>query len=115
MLAHGVTGNYVDEYLRWWKVNSTHYPRLSLMARDFLTMQATSVAPEELFCSKGDEIDKQRICMRHETAQALLCIRSWTHGGIKFKFKSTEIDYERLMELAAAADNSNAASYVRRM
>jgi hypothetical protein len=53
--------------------------------------------------------------MRHETAQALLCIRSWTHGGIKLKFKSTEIDYERLMELVAAADNSNAASDVRRM
>jgi hypothetical protein len=100
------------DVLEWWKVNSTRYPRLSLMARDFLTVQATSVAPEELFCSKGDEIDKQRICMPHETAQALLCIRSWTHGGIKLKFKSTEIDYERLMELAAAAaaDNSNAAS-----
>lgn len=100
------------DVLEWWKVNSTRYPRLSLMARDFLTVQATSVAPEELFCSKGDEIDKQRICMPHETAQALLCIRSWTHGGIKLKFKSTEIDYERLMELAAAAaaDNSNAGS-----
>lgn len=100
------------DVLEWWKVNSTRYPRLSLMARDFLTVQATSVAAEELFCSKGDEIDKQRICMPHDTAQALLCIRSWTHGGIKLKFKSTEIDYERLMELAAAAaaDNSNAGS-----
>jgi hypothetical protein len=46
MLAYGVTGDHVDEYLRWWKVNSTRYPRLSLMARDFLTMQATSVALE---------------------------------------------------------------------
>lgn len=100
------------DVLEWWKVNSTRYPRLSLMARDFLTVQATSIAPVELFCSKGDEIDKQRFCMPHDTAQALLCIRSWTHGGIKLKFKSTEIDYERLMELAAAAavDNSSAGS-----
>ncbi|KAF5468970.1 hypothetical protein F2P56_013076 [Juglans regia] len=100
------------DVLEWWKVNSTRYPRLSVMARDFLTVQATSVAPEDLFCSKGDEIEKQRFCMPHDSAQALLCIRSWTQGGIKLKFKSTEIDYERLMELAAAAsaDNSNAGS-----
>ncbi|KAE8665532.1 Actin binding-like protein [Hibiscus syriacus] len=62
--------------LKWWKVNSTHYPRLSTMTRDFLTVQATSMKPEELLCSKGDEIDKQRYCMPYDSAQAILCIRS---------------------------------------
>lgn len=101
------------DVLEWWKVNSTRYPRLSVMARDFLAVQATSVVPEELFCGKGDEINKQRFCMSHDTTQAILCIKSWIQIGIKFKFKSTEIDYERLMELAAAAattDNSTANS-----
>lgn len=101
------------DVLEWWKVNSTRYPRLSVMARDFLAVQATSVVPEELFCSKGDEIDKQRLCMPHESTQPVLCIKSWIQVGIKFKFKSTEIDYERLMELAASAavtDNSPASS-----
>ncbi|KAJ8772186.1 hypothetical protein K2173_027363 [Erythroxylum novogranatense] len=100
------------DVLEWWKVNSTRYPRLSVMARDFLAMQPTSVAPEELFCSKGDEIDKQRFFMPFDSTQAILCIRSWTQGGIKLKYKSTEIDYERLMELAiaAAAENSAAGS-----
>ncbi|CAK9147831.1 unnamed protein product [Ilex paraguariensis] len=91
------------DVLEWWKVNSTRYPRLSMMARDFLTLQATSVAPEDLFCSKGDEIDKQRFSMSHESTETVLCIRSWTQCGMKFKYNSTEIDYERLMELAAAA------------
>ncbi|XP_027331309.1 uncharacterized protein LOC113846830 isoform X3 [Abrus precatorius] len=91
------------DVLEWWKVNSTRYPRLSVMARDFLAVQATSVVPEELFCGKGDEIDKQRFCMPHDSTQAILCIKSWIQVGLKFKFKSTEIDYERLMELAAAA------------
>uniref|UniRef100_A0A5B6ZQB3 Putative zinc finger BED domain-containing protein DAYSLEEPER n=1 Tax=Davidia involucrata TaxID=16924 RepID=A0A5B6ZQB3_DAVIN len=98
------------DVLDWWKVNSTRYPRLSVMARDFLAIQATSVAPEELFCSKGDEIDKRRFSMPHQSTQALLCIRSWTQGGIKVKYKSTEIDYERLMELAAAASADNNAT-----
>lgn len=98
------------DVLEWWKVNTTRYPRLSTMARDFLAVQATSVAPEEVFCGKGDEMDKQRFSMPHDSTQALLCIRSWTHGGIKLKYKSTEIDYESLMELAtaAAADNGSA-------
>ncbi|KAF2590838.1 hypothetical protein F2Q70_00041542 [Brassica cretica] len=47
--------------------------------------------------------------MPHDSAQSVLCIRSWIEAGRKLKFKSTEIDYERLMELAAtvAADNSD--------
>ncbi|OIW19708.1 hypothetical protein TanjilG_18518 [Lupinus angustifolius] len=101
------------DVLEWWKVNSTRYPRLSVMARDFLAMQATSVVPEELFCSKGDEINKQRFCMTHDCTQPIFCIKSWIQVGIKFKSRSHEIDYERLMELAAAAaatDNSPTSS-----
>ncbi|XWS50686.1 hypothetical protein CRYUN_Cryun12cG0107700 [Craigia yunnanensis] len=67
------------DILEWWKVNSTRFPCLSMMARDFLAVQATSVKPEELFGVKG---------------------------GLKLKYKSTEIDYERLMELAAAGNSS---------
>lgn len=97
------------DVLEWWKGNSTRYPRLSIMARDFLAVQATSVMPEEVFCSKGYEIDKQRLCMPHDSTQATLCIKSWTQGGFRLKYKSTEIDYDRLMELAAAmvAENSS--------
>ncbi|CAN0891510.1 Putative AC transposase [Linum grandiflorum] len=96
------------DVLEWWKANGSRYPRLSAMARDFLAVQATSVAPEELFCRRGEEIDKQRFCMPHESTQAVLCVKSWTQKGIKLKYRSTEIDYERLMELAvaAAADNN---------
>ncbi|XP_043701222.1 zinc finger BED domain-containing protein DAYSLEEPER-like [Telopea speciosissima] len=100
------------DVLDWWKVNNTRYPHLSGMARDFLAVQATSVAPDELFCRKGDEIDKQRYCLPHGSMQALLCIRSWIQSGFKLKYRSTEVDYETLMEpvtsaVVCSADNSS--------
>lgn len=106
-LSESIVPMHTD-VLDWWKANSGRYPRLCNMARDFLAVQATSGAPEEIFCGKGEEIDKQKYCMPHESTQSVLCIRSWIEAGMKLKFKSTEIDYERLMELAAtvAADNS---------
>ncbi|KAK6127602.1 hypothetical protein DH2020_038663 [Rehmannia glutinosa] len=48
------------DVMDWWKVNSSRYPRLSLMARDFLAVQSTAVMPEDIFSAKGDEIDRQR-------------------------------------------------------
>lgn len=89
------------DVLEWWRVNSSRFPRLSVMARDFLAIQAMSVSPEELFCSRGDEAEKRRFCMPHGSTQALLCIRSWMQCGMKLKCKSKEIDYDRLMAMAA--------------
>ena len=82
------------------------------MARDFLTMQATSVAPEDLFCGRGDDVEKQRYCMPHDTTPALLCIKSWIQSGFKMNYKSNEIEYEMLIELAATSivDSNSAGS-----
>nr|GEV92624.1 zinc finger BED domain-containing protein DAYSLEEPER isoform X1 [Tanacetum cinerariifolium] len=93
------------DVLEWWKMNSTRYPRLSVMARDFLAVQATSMAPEDLFCSKGDEVERVKRSLPYSSVQAILCVKSWTECGIKLKYKSTEIDYDRLMELAGAVEN----------
>lgn len=91
------------DVLEWWKMNSSRYPRLSVMARDFLSVQPTSVVPEELFCSKGEETEKQRFGLPSASAQVLLCIKSWTESGIKLRYNSTDIDCDRFMELAAEA------------
>ncbi|CAN4088885.1 unnamed protein product [Withania somnifera] len=100
------------DVLEWWKVNNTRYPRLSVMARDFLAVQPTALMPEDLFCSKADEIDKQRFSTSYESTQALHCVKSWMQSGFKLKYKSTEIDYERLMKLATStsAESSMAGS-----
>lgn len=91
------------DVLDWWKANSTRYPRLSVMARDYLAVRGTSVEPDELFSSKGDEIQKQQFCLPYSSMQAIMCINSWIQSGYKFKFRTTEIDFEKLIESGAAA------------
>lgn len=97
------------DVLDWWKVNSSRYPRLSLMARDLLAVQSTAVLPEDVFCSKGDEIERERLSTPQYDTQALLCVKSWMKSGIKLKYKSSEIDCESIMELAAASAAENSS------
>ncbi|MCL7048250.1 hypothetical protein MKW94_014839 [Papaver nudicaule] len=88
---------FTTDVLDWWKGNSSRYPRLSVMARDFLAVQPTSVSPDDLFCGKGDETDKQRYCLPHASTQPVLSIKAWIENGFKFKYRSTEVEFEKLM------------------
>ncbi|KAK9116002.1 hypothetical protein Sjap_014949 [Stephania japonica] len=106
---------FTTDVLEWWKVNASRYPRLSLMARDFLAVQATSVSPDELFCCKGDEIYKQKFCLPHASTQAILCIRSWTESGCKLKYWSSDINYEKLMESAGAPGDCAAVGFDKKV
>ncbi|KAI0524026.1 hypothetical protein KFK09_003390 [Dendrobium nobile] len=89
---------FATDVLEWWKVNSSRYPQLSAMARDYLAVQGTSIDPDELFSSKGDRIRKQKFCLSHGSLQAVMCINSWSQSGFKFKFKSSEINFEKQVE-----------------
>ncbi|KAJ6810260.1 uncharacterized protein M6B38_158570 [Iris pallida] len=95
--------------LDWWKANSARYPRLSIMARDYLAVQGTSIEPDELFSSKGDEAHKHQFCLPHGSMQSVMCINSWFNSGFKLKFRSSVIDYEKLVE-SGALSFSNAKS-----
>jgi len=48
------------EPLDWWYAQRKEYPILSLIARDYLTVQATSVASEQSFSIAGQTITSQR-------------------------------------------------------
>jgi len=89
--------------LEWWRGHSSRYPRLSLMARDFLAIQGTSMDPEELFTSKGDNIHKQQYCLPLSSMQATMCIKSWMQSGYYFNFQSTIIDFESLVKSGTAS------------
>ncbi|OEL33962.1 putative AC9 transposase [Dichanthelium oligosanthes] len=96
--------------LEWWRGHSSRYPRLSLMARDFLAIQGTSLDPEELFTSKGDSIHKQQYCLPLNSMQATMCIKSWMQSGYHFNFQSTIIDFGSLVESATTTGDIDDSS-----
>lgn len=66
-----------DNPLAWWQCNEKGYPILSSLARHYLAVPASSVPCEQLFSIAGNTITKNRNSLAPETAQALLCLRSW--------------------------------------
>jgi hypothetical protein len=65
------------EPLLWWQAHAKEYPIISNMARDYLTIQATSVSSEQAFSVAGNTISKTRNRLLPETARACLCMKSW--------------------------------------
>ncbi|KAJ1693060.1 hypothetical protein LUZ63_009758 [Rhynchospora breviuscula] len=65
------------DILQFWKKNSGLYPTLAEMARDFLAVQASSVASESAFSAAGRLTDHLRTSMSSETIEALVCAKDW--------------------------------------
>ena len=68
--------------LLWWQAHAREYPIVSDMARDYLTIQATSVPSEQAFSVAGNTISKTRNRLLPETARACLCLKSWITNKI---------------------------------
>ena len=62
--------------LEWWKAHETEYPLLSKIARDYLSIMATSVPCEQLFSIAGLTITKSRNRLSGNSARKLLCLKS---------------------------------------
>lgn len=68
--------------LLWWQVHANEFPIISEMAKDFLTIQATSVASEQAFSVAGHVITKTQNRLLPETARACLCVKSWISNNL---------------------------------
>lgn len=68
--------------LLWWQAHTKEFPVISDMARDYLTIQATSVPSEQAFSIAGNTISKTRNRLLPETARACLCLKSWIKNKI---------------------------------
>ncbi len=52
------------------------------MARDYLTIQATSVTSEQAFSIAGNVITKNRNRLLPEMTRACLCVKSWIDNNL---------------------------------
>jgi len=81
--------NEIDNYLRatvlgeksdvlsFWNANKNYFPTLSKMARDYLSIPATSVSCEEMFSEAGDIITKKRNNLSSKLIEEIMCLDSW--------------------------------------
>ena len=85
-------GKYLDEeneslrnknfdVLLWWKLNAHRYPVISKMAKNFLTIPATSVSSDSTFSAGGRVLDDYRSSLNPAMVEALVCASSWIKGS----------------------------------
>ncbi|XP_046435220.1 zinc finger BED domain-containing protein RICESLEEPER 2-like [Neodiprion fabricii] len=72
-----------ENILERWRNNSNSFPNLAKMARDFLSIPATSVPAERLFSKAGLILRKHRNNMSNESARSLLCLNGWLTCSLK--------------------------------
>ena len=73
---------HTNDILQWWKGKKSEFPILSLVARDYLASQSTSVPSERAFSSSGQIISDTRTRLHKETVRELMCVQSWRKSGI---------------------------------
>ena len=58
--------------LQWWKVHEANFPRLSNLARKYLSIPATSAPSERVFSTGGNIVTCQRACLKPEAVDRLV-------------------------------------------
>jgi hypothetical protein len=66
---------YRQNPLSWWSKHSKQYKVLSILAQQFLSMQASSVAAERLFSDAGNVVTKKRTSLLPVTIENTLFLR----------------------------------------
>ena len=67
-----------SDLLIWWCMFKKDFPALAALACNYFAAPASSVPCEQLFSIAGNTITKNCNSLAPETAQALLCSRSWS-------------------------------------
>ncbi|CAN0876612.1 Putative AC transposase [Linum grandiflorum] len=65
----------------WWKVNSSKYPILAMMARDVLAIPVSTVASESAFSTGGRVLDVFRSSLSPLVVESLICAQNWIRSS----------------------------------
>ncbi|CAM4533447.1 unnamed protein product [Leuciscus chuanchicus] len=61
-----------DKTLEWWKLHQPNFPRLSLLAKKYLSIPATSAPSERVFSVGGGIVTCNRACLKPEVVDRLI-------------------------------------------
>ena len=75
------------DVLSFWRFNSAKYLVLSMLSRDVLAMQVSSVAFESAFNTNERILDPSRSCLTHFMIEVLMCTEQWLKCEIRLKGK----------------------------
>lgn len=65
------------DILNWWKGKANTYPVLAYMARDLLTVQASTVASESAFSLSGRVLNERRSRLNEESLEVCICYKDY--------------------------------------
>ncbi|KAK8951537.1 hypothetical protein KSP39_PZI004753 [Platanthera zijinensis] len=63
------------DILKWWKGKVNTYPIMAYMARDLLTIQASTVASESAFSLSGRVLNERRSWLSEESLEICICYK----------------------------------------
>lgn len=71
--------------LDWWKTHESVYPNLARMARDILSILASSGPVERLFSECALVMTTKRTSLKCKNLKNLVCINSWSRSSLNTK------------------------------
>jgi len=79
--------------LTWWKSHEKAYPRLSLLARKYLCLNATSTPSERVFSTAGDVIDEKRSRLLSDNADSIIFLNKKIINRISTDHQQNELSF----------------------
>lgn len=81
--------------LEWWKVNTTAFPTLSMIAKDIFVIPSSTVASENAFSLGRRVVDPFMASLQPKIVEVLVCSSDWLRGeGINlYKDPAEELEF----------------------
>ncbi|KAD4888357.1 hypothetical protein E3N88_20430 [Mikania micrantha] len=85
------------DILAWWKGKESQFPILSAMARDLLTVQASTVASESAFSLSGRVLSLRRTRLTLTSVEMCICLKDHLDAVDRIQ-DSTNLEDEIIIE-----------------
>ena len=77
------------DVLAWWKDRESHFPILAAMARDLLSVQASTVASESAFSFSGRVLSMRRTRLTPSSVETCICLKDYLDAAQRIQHETT--------------------------